>query len=101
MEVEPLKSTGTSFPLIKSSRTSIDKRARHEESQQAIKRQRLDGQEPVLPIYATQFSKEEIENEPKRPKRKVAVMMGYSGSGYKGMQLSVLSNSSRKSNDWS
>lgn len=59
------------------------------ESQQAVKRQRLVGEKPVLPIYATQFTKEEIESEPKRPKRKVAVMMGYSGSGYKGMQLCV------------
>jgi len=33
------------------------------------------------------FSKEEIESEERRPKRKVAVMIGYSGTGYKGMQL--------------
>jgi tRNA pseudouridine38-40 synthase len=33
------------------------------------------------------FSKEEIEAENRQPKRKVAVMIGYSGSGYKGMQL--------------
>lgn len=42
-----------------------------------------------MPVYATQFSKEELEAETKRPKRKVAVMIGYSGSGYKGMQLYV------------
>ena len=57
----------------------MDKRTRHAE---AAKR---EGQ----PIYATQFSKEEIESEVKKPKRKVAVLIGYSGSGYKGMQLSV------------
>lgn len=34
-----------------------------------------------------QYSKEEIEAEQKRPKRKVAVMVGYSGTGYKGMQV--------------
>ena len=33
------------------------------------------------------FSKEEIDAEGKRPKRKVAVLIGYSGTGYKGMQL--------------
>jgi len=33
------------------------------------------------------FSKEEIKAEGKRPKRKVAVLIGYSGTGYKGMQL--------------
>nr|POF17126.1 trna pseudouridine synthase 1 [Quercus suber] len=36
-----------------------------------------------------QFSKEEIDAEERRPKRKVAVMIGYSGTGYKGMQLTV------------
>jgi hypothetical protein len=36
------------------------------------------------------FSKEEIANEERKPKRKVAVMIGYSGSGYRGMQLYVL-----------
>lgn len=33
------------------------------------------------------FSKEEIATEERRPKRKVAVMIGYSGTGYKGMQV--------------
>lgn len=40
-----------------------------------------------MPIYATQFSKEEIDNEERRPKKKVALLMGYSGTGYSGMQL--------------
>lgn len=30
---------------------------------------------------------DEIEGEERRPKRKVAVMIGYSGTGYKGMQI--------------
>lgn len=33
------------------------------------------------------FSKDEIASEERRPKRKVAVMIGYSGTGYKGMQV--------------
>jgi len=33
------------------------------------------------------FTTEEIAAEEKRPKRKVAVMMGYSGTGYKGLQI--------------
>ena len=41
------------------------------------------------PVYAIEFSKEEIEGEDRRPKRKVAVFIGYSGTGYKGMQLYV------------
>ncbi|GAB7366820.1 hypothetical protein MBLNU230_g0993t1 [Neophaeotheca triangularis] len=37
--------------------------------------------------YATHFSQEEIAAEERKPKRKVAVMIGYSGTGYKGMQI--------------
>jgi tRNA pseudouridine38-40 synthase len=33
------------------------------------------------------FSAEEIAAEERRPKRKVAVMLGYSGTGYKGLQI--------------
>lgn len=61
-----------------------DRRARNTE--QAAKRQKVDSTED-LPVYATKFSKEEIESQEKKPKRKVAVMLGYSGTGYKGMQL--------------
>ncbi|ROV97488.1 hypothetical protein VPNG_08707 [Cytospora leucostoma] len=33
------------------------------------------------------FSAEEIAQEDRRPKRKVAVLIGYAGTGYKGMQI--------------
>lgn len=33
------------------------------------------------------FSAEEIAQEDRRPKRKVAVLVGYAGTGYKGMQI--------------
>ncbi|KAG5297801.1 tRNA pseudouridine synthase [Histoplasma ohiense] len=69
------------------SRQIPDKRARAEASQES-KRRKLENGEKVLPIYATEFSKEDIEADQRRPKKKVAVMLGYSGSGYKGMQLS-------------
>ena len=51
-----------------------------------------DDQEPVAhdgpkPIYTVEFSKEEIAGEERRPKRKVAVMIGYCGSGYSGLQV--------------
>ncbi|SLM39388.1 Pseudouridine synthase, catalytic domain [Lasallia pustulata] len=70
-------------------RSGVDKRARNEANQEAAKRRKLDGngEDPEAPIYAVSFSKEEIENDQRKPKRKVAVMIGYSGSGYKGMQL--------------
>lgn len=35
------------------------------------------------------FAAEEIKAEDRRPKRKVAVLIGYSGTGYKGMQIST------------
>ncbi|KKZ62428.1 tRNA pseudouridine38-40 synthase [[Emmonsia] crescens] len=69
------------------SRQTPDKRARTEASQES-KRRKLERGEGALPIYATEFSKEDIEADQRRPKKKVAVMLGYSGSGYKGMQLS-------------
>ncbi|RDL30172.1 tRNA pseudouridine synthase A [Venustampulla echinocandica] len=62
---------------------NINKRKRNDE-QQAAKRLKMgeDGE------YANaQFSKEEIEAEGRKPKRKVAVLIGYAGSGYKGMQI--------------
>jgi tRNA pseudouridine38-40 synthase len=60
----------------------VDKRKRNEEEQER-KRQRIEqGKELPSP-----FSKEEIEAESRKPKRKVAVLIGYAGSGYKGMQI--------------
>lgn len=55
--------------------------------EQAAKRLKADREGEDLPVYLTRFSKEEIEAQEKKPKRKVAVMIGYSGTGYKGMQL--------------
>lgn len=46
-----------------------------------------NGEAAPLPVYATQFDKAEIEAEERRPKKKVAVLIGYSGTGYRGMQL--------------
>ncbi|KAL8853134.1 MAG: hypothetical protein Q9221_002016 [Calogaya cf. arnoldii] len=62
-------------------------RAPDKRADDANKRRKLDEGEGNLPAYATSFSKEEIEAEGRKPKKKVAVMLGYCGSGYKGMQL--------------
>ncbi|KAL2872649.1 pseudouridine synthase PUS2 [Aspergillus lucknowensis] len=71
------------------SRQMSGKRERNERSQE-VKRRKLDnGEEVVTPIYATEFSQEDIENEQRRPKKKVAVLIGYSGTGYKGMQMTA------------
>ena len=55
--------------------------------EQASKRQRVDKGEAELPIYATKFSDDVLASEERRPKKKVAVMIGYAGTGYRGMQL--------------
>ncbi|KAF2213840.1 hypothetical protein CERZMDRAFT_57884 [Cercospora zeae-maydis SCOH1-5] len=61
-----------------------DKRQKNEEAQKKRQREGIKGQ-------GIEFSKEEIEAEKaegRKPKRKVAVLIGYSGTGYKGMQIS-------------
>ena len=63
-----------------------EKKARKDGEQPPKKRKLDDGEEP-MPIYATHFSAEDIAEEQRRPKKKVAVMIGYSGTGYHGMQL--------------
>ena len=66
-------------------RRDVDKRQRNNDSQ-AAKRQRVeDGDEDA----AHPFSKEEIDAEERKPKKKVAVLVGYAGSGYKGMQINA------------
>ena len=76
------------------SRQNLDKRARNDEINENKKRKIEQGEEINTPIYATNFSQEEIENEQRRPKKKTAVLIGYSGTGYHGMQLYVFLSSS-------
>ncbi|PQE21678.1 tRNA pseudouridine synthase a protein [Rutstroemia sp. NJR-2017a WRK4] len=57
--------------------------------EQAPKRRKILNEETGPTAYSTEFSKEEIENEERRPKRKVAVMIGYAGTGYKGLQINT------------
>ncbi|KAI9895094.1 MAG: tRNA pseudouridine synthase 1 [Vezdaea aestivalis] len=51
------------------------------------KRRREIAEGKVEKSHFPQFSAEEIAEEDRRPKKKVAVMIGYSGTGYQGMQL--------------
>lgn len=81
--------------LTNSSRQGIDKRERQTQQMEAKRRRIENGEEVTLPIYATEFTKEEIDGEERRPKKKVAVLIGYSGTGYSGMQLYVCTFSSR------
>ncbi|KAF2862318.1 tRNA pseudouridine synthase [Piedraia hortae CBS 480.64] len=68
-------------PTNSLSREGPDKRAKAEQSR--LKRE----SDPAAPRYGIAFSQEEIAAEERRPKRKVAVLVGYAGTGYKGMQL--------------
>ncbi|KAK3676101.1 tRNA pseudouridine synthase 1 [Recurvomyces mirabilis] len=61
-------------------RDGPDKRTKSGES-----REKREGQDAGR--YGVQYSKEEIEAEERKPKRKVAVLIGYAGTGYKGMQI--------------
>ena len=69
--------------LTKQSREKVDKRKRNEEEQAAKKRKIENGQA----VIESPFTQEEINAEDRKPKRKVAVMIGYAGTGYKGMQI--------------
>ncbi|KAK8008408.1 tRNA pseudouridine synthase A [Apiospora marii] len=85
------------------SRKRTDKRGRNDDWQDS-KRRKVgedgaslatagEGSEPTesardKPSYMSiPFTEEEIAAEERRPKRKVAVMIGYAGTGYHGMQI--------------
>ncbi|KAF2270235.1 pseudouridine synthase [Lojkania enalia] len=62
---------------------NIYRRGRNEVEQAKRKKEEENGNSK----FSSAFTSEEIEAEERRPKRKVAVMLGYSGTGYKGMQI--------------
>ncbi|RDW59689.1 pseudouridine synthase-2 [Coleophoma cylindrospora] len=67
-------------------RDQKDNKGEHRDSRddwRSSKRQKLEGGA----AKESPFSKEEIESEERKPKRKVAVLIGYAGTGYKGMQI--------------
>lgn len=64
-------------------REKVDKRQRTEDSRQKKLANPTD-QPSVLPAA---FAEDEIAAEDRKPKRKVAVLIGYSGTGYRGMQM--------------
>ncbi|KAH7063750.1 pseudouridine synthase [Paraphoma chrysanthemicola] len=66
--------------------SQLDRRGRNEAQQTRNKEQEHKGEndKPALP---SAFPADEVDAEERKPKRKVAVMIGYSGTGYKGMQI--------------
>ncbi|TPX12301.1 uncharacterized protein E0L32_006948 [Thyridium curvatum] len=83
--------------LSRSKRKNFSTRERTQDGWGKQKRRRLDEHgntlpgrdgEPAQPSHMSiPFSAEEIAAEERRPKRKVAVLVGYAGTGYKGMQI--------------
>lgn len=80
----------------KSGEEPVDKRTRTQMWQQKRRRVDEDGNTVSLPATGPdgeqsymriQFSEAEIAAEERRPKRKVAVMIGYAGTGYHGLQI--------------
>ncbi|KAL1605216.1 tRNA pseudouridine synthase 1 [Paraconiothyrium brasiliense] len=67
-------------------REQLDRRGRNAEQHDKNK-ERAEKGESTAPALPSAFPAEEIEAEERRPKKKVAVMIGYSGTGYKGMQI--------------
>lgn len=71
----------------------IDKRERNNAENEKREYQKLErnfelgGRQQKQYGLAPEFDKEEIAAEDRRPKRKVAVLIGYSGTGYRGMQM--------------
>ncbi|KAF2112648.1 pseudouridine synthase [Lophiotrema nucula] len=65
--------------------SQLDRRGRNEVEQAKRKKEHETGEANAEGSSA--FPQEEVEAEERRPKRKVAVMIGYSGTGYKGMQI--------------
>jgi tRNA pseudouridine38-40 synthase len=50
-------------------------------------RNAAEGDGKAKPYLSVNFTSEEIAAESRRPKRKVAVMIGYAGTGYSGLQI--------------
>ncbi|KAF2821539.1 pseudouridine synthase [Ophiobolus disseminans] len=66
--------------------SQLDRRGRNEAQQTRNKEQEEAGENEKSALPAA-FPAEEVAAEERKPKRKVAVMLGYSGTGYKGMQI--------------
>ncbi|KAL9053161.1 MAG: hypothetical protein Q9162_004958 [Coniocarpon cinnabarinum] len=65
-------------------RQDRNKRGENTERQERIQREHEEGKRSALP---KPFAQEDIDKEERKPKHKTAVLIGYSGTGYKGMQI--------------
>ncbi|KAK3897464.1 tRNA pseudouridine synthase 1 [Staphylotrichum tortipilum] len=65
----------------------LDKREQVHHNRNAKRRRIIDEDNEGSSYMSISFSKEEIAAEERRKKRKVAVMIGYAGTGYHGIQI--------------
>ncbi|KAI2626774.1 pseudouridine synthase [Hypoxylon sp. NC1633] len=88
-----LNANGRRRKFDEDNRGPRDRRERYEKGWQERKRRRVDDDGTSAatvsePSYMSiQFPEAEIAAEERRPKRKVAVMIGYAGTGYHGLQI--------------
>ncbi|KAJ4290015.1 tRNA pseudouridine synthase 1 [Collariella sp. IMI 366227] len=64
-----------------------DKREQIRNNRDAKRRRVIDNENDGNSYMSIAFSKEEIAAEERRPKKKVAVLIGYAGTGYHGIQI--------------
>ncbi|KAK3322942.1 pseudouridine synthase [Apodospora peruviana] len=65
----------------------LDKRQQIQDNRTAKRRKLIDGENDGNSYMSIPFSAEEIAAEERKPKRKVAVLIGYAGTGYHGLQI--------------
>ncbi|KAK4233841.1 tRNA pseudouridine synthase 1 [Achaetomium macrosporum] len=65
----------------------VDKREQVQNNRNAKRRRVIEGENNGSSYMSISFTPEEIAAEERRPKRKVAVLIGYAGTGYHGIQI--------------
>lgn len=76
------------MPTLTDSRGDVPNKREQVRNNRDAKRRRVIADETDGNSYMSiAFSKEEIAAEERRPKRKVAVVIGYAGTGYHGIQI--------------
>ncbi|KAI0018969.1 pseudouridine synthase [Xylariomycetidae sp. FL0641] len=68
-------------------RPAMDRRQRNAEWQDRKRQKVNEGGEAESSYMSIQFPEAEIAAEERRPKRKAAVLIGYAGTGYHGLQI--------------
>ncbi|KAM7213684.1 Pseudouridine synthase [Rhypophila decipiens] len=65
----------------------LDRRQEMQDKRDAKRRKVIDGESEGSSFMRIPFTSDEIAAEGRRPKRKVAMLIGYAGTGYHGLQI--------------